>query len=160
MADGSVIIDTKLDNSGLNKGINDIESSFNKLKGTIMKVVGVLGLGKLAKEGIQYNATIEQLQTSFEVMSGSAEKAKDVVAELKKFGAETPYELTGLASTTQLLMQYGFSADEAMEATKQLGDISQGSAEKMTSIATGFAQMSSAEKVNLQDIKQMINARF
>lgn len=160
MADGSITIDTKLDNSGLKKGVDNIESSFSKLKGSIAKVVGVLGLGKLAKDGIQYNATIEQLATSFEVMTGSATKAKDVVEELKRFGAETPYELLGLANTTQLLMQYGFTADDAIETTKQLGDISQGSADKMTSIATGFAQMSSAGKVNLQDIKQMINGGF
>lgn len=160
MADGSITIDTKLDNSGLKKGVDNIEKSFSKLKGSIAKVVGVLGLGKLAKDGIQYNATIEQLATSFEVMTGSATKAKDVVEELKRFGAETPYELLGLANTTQLLMQYGFTADDAIETTKQLGDISQGSADKMTSIATGFAQMSSAGKVNLQDIKQMINGGF
>ena len=151
MADGSVTIDTKLDNDGLKKGISDIESNFNKLKSSVAKIATTLGLAKLAKEGISYNATIEQLTTSFEVMTGSAEKAKDTVAELKRFGAET---------TTQLLMQYGFTADEAIETTKQLGDISQGSADKMTSIATGFAQMSSAGKVNLQDIKQMINGGF
>lgn len=160
MADGTVTIDTNLDNNGLQKGVKNIESSFDKLKSTVAKVVGAMGLAKLAKDGITYNATIEQLATSFEVMTGSAEKARDVIEELKRFGAETPYELTGLANTTQLLMQYGFTADEAIETTKQLGDISQGSADKMTSIATGFAQMSSAGKVNLQDIKQMINAGF
>lgn len=160
MADGSITIDTKLDNTGLKKGVDNIENSFSKLKGTVAKVAGILGLSKLAKDGIQYNATIEQLSTSFEVMTGSASKAKDVVEELKRFGAETPYELIGLANTTQLLMQYGFTADDAIDTTKQLGDISQGSADKMTSIATGFAQMSSAGKVNLQDIKQMINGGF
>lgn len=160
MADGSVTIDTKLDNSGVEKGVSNIENSFNKLKGTVAKVIGAIGLTKLIKDGVNYNATIEQLQTSFEVMSGSADKAKEVIKELTEFGAKTPYELTGLANTTQLLMQYGFTADEAIETTKQLGDISQGSADKMISIATGFAQMSSAGKVNLQDIKQMINARI
>ena len=38
-----------------------------------------------------------------------------------------------------------------------LGDIAQGNADAMNSIAMGYAQMSSAGKVNLQDIRQMIN---
>ena len=57
-------------------------------------------------------------------------------------------------------MQYGLSADEAYEATLNFGDIAQGSAEKMQSIALAYGQMSSAGKVNMQDIRQMINAGF
>ena len=41
-----------------------------------------------------------------------------------------------------------------------LGDISQGSAEKMSRIATAYGQMSSAGKVSLEDVKQMIEAGF
>lgn len=44
--------------------------------------------------GAKYNATIEQYSTSFEVMTGSAKKATDIVERLKKIGAETPFEMT------------------------------------------------------------------
>ena len=117
-------------------------------------------LAEVAAKGVNYNATIESLQTSFEVMTGSAEKAADVVDRLRTMGAETPFEMADLAGTTQLLMQYGFTADDAIAKMSMLGDIAQGNAQAMTSIATGYAQMSSAGKVNLQDIKQMINAGF
>lgn len=160
MSDGSVTIDANMNNKGVDDGIDSIENKFKKLKSTVTKVLGAIELGKLVKDGVEYNAKIEQLQTSFEVMTGSAEKAVETVNTLRKMGADTPYELSGLAETTQLLMQYGFDADNAVETTKMLGDISQGSAEKMMSIGTGFAQMSSAGKVNLQDIKQMINGGF
>ena len=114
-------------------------------------------LASVAGKGIAYNATLEQMQTSFEVMTGSAEKAAEVVDRLRTMGAETPFEMLDLAGTTQLLMQYGFTADEAIDRMSMLGDIAQGNTEAMTSIAMGYAQMSSAGKVNLQDIKQMIN---
>ena len=117
-------------------------------------------LADIAATGVNYNATIESLQTSFEVMTGSATKAAEVVERLRKLGAETPFEMADLAGTTQLLMQYGFTADDAIAKMSMLGDIAQGNAQAMTSIATGYAQMSSAGKVNLQDIKQMINAGF
>lgn len=160
MSDGSVIIDTALNDEGLNKGIDKLGGNFNKLKSIATKAIGAIGVGTLVKEGVQYNATIEQLQTSFEVMTGSATKASEVVERLKEIGAKTPFEFTGLAETTQLLMNYGFTADDAMDKMMMLGDISQGSAEKMNRIATAYGQMSSAGKVSLEDVKQMIEAGF
>lgn len=160
MSDGSVVIDTSLDNKGLEKGIDNIGGSFNRLKSIATKALGAIGFGSLVKEGVQYNATVEQLQTSFEVMTGSATKATAIVEKLKEIGAKTPFEFTGLAETTQLLMNYGFEADDAISKMQMLGDISQGSADKMNRIATAYGQMSSAGKVALEDVKQMIEAGF
>lgn len=132
-------------------GLADIKAGIDMAAAAAQKLFSV------AEKGVNYNATIEQLKTSFEVMTGSAEKAADVVERLRIMGAETPFEMTDLASTTQLLMQYGFTADEALDRMRMLGDVAQGNKEAMNSIALGYAQMSSAQKVNLQDIKQMIN---
>lgn len=128
--------------------------------GIDMTTQAVGKLIEVASKGVNYNATLEQYRTSFEVMTGSAEKAADVVERLRTMGAETPFETTDLVQVTQLLMQYGFTADDAIEKMSMLGDIAQGNKEAMVSIATGYAQMSSAGKVNLQDIKQMINGGF
>lgn len=160
--DGSLKFDTEIDESGFNDGVSKIGGIAKKGAGVAVAAVGAvtaaLGAGVVA--GVKYNASIESYQTSFEVMTGSAEKAAEVIDKLKKVGAETPFELPDLADTTQLLMNYGFSADEAMDKMMMLGDISQGSAEKMSRIATAYGQMSSAGKVSLEDVKQMIEAGF
>lgn len=160
MSDGSVTISTELNEEGLKKDINNIGGNFDKLKSIATRALGAIGFGTLVKEGVQYNATVEQLQTSFEVMTGSAEKATNIVEQLKEIGANTPFEFTGLAETTQLLMNYGFEAEDAIDKMQMLGDISQGSADKMNRIATAYGQMSSAGKVSLEDVKQMIEAGF
>lgn len=162
MAGGSVKIRIDGDSSGFEStlkvvtektkaGLADVKAGIDMASAAISK------FAEVAKKGIDYNAQIEQLQTSFEVMTGSAEKAEETVKRLRVMGAETPFETADLASVTQLLMQYGFTADDALEKMSMLGDIAQGNKEAMVSIATGYAQMSSAGKVNLQDIKQMIN---
>ncbi len=160
MADGTVMIAFDGDTKEFEKDIDNIGSNFNRLKSIATKALGAIGFGTLVKEGVQYNATVEQLQTSFEVMTGSATKATDIVEKLKEIGAKTPFEFTGLAETTQLLMNYGFEAEDAIDKMQMLGDISQGSADKMNRIATAYGQMSSAGKVSLEDIKQMIEAGF
>lgn len=134
------------------------KTAFGVSAKAIAAVTGALTAG--AGAGVLYNSSIENYTTSFEVMTGSADKAAEVVDRLKELGAATPFELTGLADTTQLLMNYGFTADEAIDRMTMLGDISQGDADKLNRIATAYGQMSSAGKVSLEDIKQMIEAGF
>ena len=110
--------------------------------------------------GVRYNAQIEQLQTSFEVMTGSAEKGAAVLERIRQIAAATPFETEGLASTVQLLMNYNLTADEAINSMEMLGDISQGNQDKLSRIAMAYGQMSSAGKVMLEDVKQMIEAGF
>lgn len=149
-------LERKLKNIGntAKAGLADVKA------GVDMATAAIGKLASVAEKGIAYNATIEQLKTSFEVMTGSAEKAVDVVERLRVMGAETPFETADLAKTTQLLMQYGFNADEAIDRMKMLGDVAQGNTAAMNSIALGYAQMASAGKVSLVDLKQMISAGF
>lgn len=150
-------------NDSMTESQTAAESTGSKFAG-LAKKVGALavsyGLLKGATEGIKYNAEMEQYQTSFEVMTGSADKAAETVDKLKKIVASTPFEMPQLAEVTQLLMNYGFTADEALNRMSMLGDIAQGDADKMQRIAAAYGQMSSAGKVSLEDIKQMIEAGF
>ena len=134
---GAESVTEKFSNTADNLGsklAGGLAKGFKVAASAIAGVSAALGAGAVA--GVKYNATIEQYETSFEVMPGSAEKAAEVVERLKKIGAETPFELPELADATQLLMNYGFTADEAIDRMMMLGDISQGSADKMQRIAT------------------------
>lgn len=141
--------------SGIGTVSKGVAKGATLVYGAVSAAMSVAGVAS-----VKYNANIEQLQTSFATMTGSAEKAADVVERLRTMGAKTPFETTDLVRVTQLLMQYGLTADDAIEKMSMLGDIAQGNSEAMNSIALGYAQMSSAGKVNLQDIKQMINGGF
>ena len=138
--------------SGIGTVSKGVAKGATVVYGAISAAMSVAGVAS-----VKYNANIERLQTSFATMTGSAEKAAEVVERLRTMGASTPFETADLVQVTQLLMQYGFTADDAIDKMSMLGDIAQGNADAMVSIATGYAQMSSAGKVNLQDIKQMIN---
>ncbi|CAB0518055.1 tail protein [Corynebacterium diphtheriae] len=134
-------------------------------------VAGVKGIGKAItsigrgmadalKDGVEYNARMEQYTTSFTTMLGDQAKAQQLVNDLKTQAAKTPFGMEDLAKNTQTLMAFGISADEATRRLGQLGDISQGDAQKMESLTLAFAQMSSTGKLTGQDLNQMINAGF
>lgn len=152
--------------STFGKTVSNIASKVGSELKTAFKV-GATAIGGVATAlstalvaGVKYNAEIEQYQTAFEVMTGSADKAAETMGKLVDLGAETPFETSDLANVTQLLMNYSFTADDAINKMQMLGDISQGSADKMQRIAMAYGQMSSAGKVQLEDVKQMIEAGF
>ena len=93
---GSLTYDTKIDDSGFKSGLSKVESlaktTFSAVAAGITAVTTAVAGGLVA--GAKYNATIEQYATSFEVMTGSAEKATEITEKLKKIGAETPFEMT------------------------------------------------------------------
>lgn len=146
--------------------VEKLSNGFTVLKGAAADLLAegfqklCSAMGEFVTDGYEYSKQIENYATSFEVMTGSEEKAIEMTQKLQEIGASTPFELPQLADTTQLLMNYGFTADEAIGKMTMLGDISQGNSEKLSRIATAYGQMSSAGKVSLEDIKQMIEAGF
>lgn len=118
------------------------------------------GFAGAMKDGVEYNARMEQYTTSFTTMLGDQAKAQKLVTDLKLEAARTPFGMEDLAKGTQTLMGFGMSAEESQIRLKQLGDISQGDAQKFESLTLAFAQMSSTGKLTGQDLNQMINAGF
>lgn len=161
MAD-HVVIKIKGDDSHYKAKLSGLKSAtLTAVKG-ITAVTGALATAWNAAglAMVSYNGNLEQLRTSFEVMTGSAAKGAEVLERIRALGASTPFEMQGLAETTQLLMNYNLTADDALAKMTMLGDISQGDQDKLTRIATAYGQMSSAGKVALEDVKQMIEAGF
>ncbi len=173
---GTIAVSNSEANNAIDETTGKAESAQGKLGNVFGKIGGfALGAGKVIATGVaatataftalgasavQYNAEMEQYNTSFEVMLGSEEKALALVADLKEKAAKTPFEMSDLANTTQLLLNYGLSAEDATDKMMMLGDIAQGDAKKMERVANAYGQMSSAGKVSLEDVKQMIEAGF
>ena len=115
---------------------------------------------KFGKAALTASAQMEQMETSFTTMLGSAQKAKTLVADLQKYGAATPLQFEGLANATKTLLQFGIEGDNVVNTLKMLGDVSGGDQAKLDSLALAFGQMSSTGRLMGQDLLQMINAGF
>ncbi len=151
------------DADGASKKLND---GFTVLKGTMANLASqaiskvVDGFKGLVGGAVDYQKSMEYYTTSFTVMTGSADKASETVKKLADIGATTPFDMPQLADATSLLMNFGFSADDAVDSMMMLGDISQGNADKLNSIARAYGKMNSAQKVSLDAINMMIDAGF
>lgn len=142
------------------KGIDKAKSSLSSFK----KWVGGLALGaglvSLTKTGLDAAMTIEGLTTDFEVMSGSAEKANNLLGEIAAFAAKTPFDKIGLSGAAKTLMAFGIESEKVLPTLKMLGDVSLGDQNKLNGLALVFGQIQSTGKLMGQDLLQLINQGF
>jgi tape measure domain-containing protein len=137
------------------------EAIVASVKGIASAVAGLAkGFVGAMKDGVEYNARMEQYTTSFTTMLGDQARAQQLVNDLKVEAAKTPFGMEDLASNMQTLLSFGMSLEDAQKHLHEIGDISQGDAVKMESLTLAFAQMSSTGKLTGQDLLQMINAGF
>lgn len=105
-------------------------------------------------------ASAEDNQVAFEVMLGSAEKAKAMLAEMKTFADATPFTPDQIREAGKTLLQFGVDAGNIMPTIKMLGDISAGDAQKFQSLALVMGQISANGRLQGQDLLQLVNAGF
>ena len=97
----------QVDPQGIDKG-KQLLSGFKNWVGGL--AIGA-GFTLLAKTGIDAAMTIESLNAQFTVMAGSAERSRDLLADISDFAAKTPFSKLGLADAGKTLMAFGLEAE-------------------------------------------------
>lgn len=103
-------------------------------------------------------ADMEQLTVSFQTMLGSAEKANDLMSELKKFSAGTPFQLNNLAQGTKRLLAFGVESEEVLDVMRMLGDTAQGDAQKLDSLGLAYGKAFAKGKASMEELNMIIDA--
>lgn len=158
----SLVVKIGANTSGFESAMSKAGATLANLSKVAMAATAAAGAGVLAlgKIGLEYNSQMENYTTNFKVMLGSTEAAAAKVEELKKLAASTPFEMTGLAEATQTLLAFQVPAERSTEILNMLGDVSLGNSEKLRGLSVAFGQVSSAGKLQGQDLMQMINQGF
>lgn len=159
----------------LNTGVENVEESSQRastgLGGMIKNAISFAGgmaiwngitngIRSSIGAGIDFNSTMQQSIISFQTMLGSADKAKDLMQQITTFAAATPFQQTDLTQASRTLLAFGITGDKIMPTLKMLGDVSQGNKERFDSLTLAFAQISSAGKMQGQDLLQLVSAGF
>ena len=128
---------------------NQIERSF-KYIGAAMLGVGVASVVMSSK--------MEMTNRAFEVLTGSADKAKEHLTALEQFGATTPFEFAGLTEASKKMMAYGFNVDAVIPILRTLGDAAMAvglGQEGIDRITLAMGQMNAKGKVSAEEMRQL-----
>ena len=96
----------------------------------------------------------QQLEISFKTMLGSEKKANDLMTQLAKTAASTPFDLTGVATGAKQLLAYGFGLEKVNDTLIMLGNVASGISAPLTDIVYLYGTLRASGRVMAMDIRQ------
>ncbi len=150
---------------------SEMKSKVNEAHNGIMEFAkgaliasGAMKALELAKEGVksifEAGMAAEKTAISYEVLLGSAEKGKEMVAKLKEWSDVTPFKAGTVADAGKQLLNFGASAQSVLPYLKMIGDVSGGDQERFERMTYSFGEMLSEGKLNGRQVREMINSGF
>lgn len=166
---GSIYWDLDLDDKKFKKGIQSSshdakgfaaelkkaeKGSFLLLGGLTALTAGVVAYGI---SSIKSAGNMETMEQGFVTLLGSAEKARKIMARIKKEAAATPFTIPGLTKMTQMLTLVTKDGDKSIDILlnvgKALAAAGKGEAE-LERIVSNLQQISLTGKVTEMDLRQ------
>lgn len=139
------------------KSLNKAEGKISNFKENAKKIaLGVVAaVTAIGIAAVKAASDMEDLTAGFEVMLGSAEKAADLMEDLKEFSATTPFQLQDLAKGTQNLISFGVPAEQAVETLRRLGDTAGGNVNKLNGLILAYGKVQAKGKASMEEITMM-----
>lgn len=151
------------DASSLNKSLGRAEGRLKKFSGSLTRTGRALTtrltlpLAAVGTMAVKQAANFEKLQTTLNVLTGSAEDGAKAFERLVQFSAKTPFQLGDLVKVNNTLMGFGLTTDKAFDSLSMLGDVAGIVGGDLQSIAIAFGQAAAEGRVMTRDLRQFIN---
>lgn len=124
------------------------------------RVFAATSIWQAFKSSIGLASEAERAKADFTVLTGSAERAMTMLAEMRAFAAATPLNFRDMQGAGQTLLAFGMSAEQVMPTLRQIGEITGGNSERFKMLSLALAQTTAAGRLMGQDLLQMVNAGF
>lgn len=136
---------------------NTVGSFGNFITGTVVPGVMAAGaaIGAMGIKAVRTTARMDSLRKSFEIMLGSADKAKRVVEDLTQFTAETPFQLEDVATSSRQLIAAGVSIKDLTKEMKMLGDIASVTNVPLNDMAHIYTKAMNKGKLQAEELNQL-----
>ncbi|MCC9600764.1 tape measure protein [Stieleria sp. JC731] len=103
----------------------------------------------------------EQAEIQFEVFTKSAERARELMTDLKRIDRDSPvFGLPQLMQASNAMLAYGVDADQVSRRVQQLTAISAGNTDAMQRLSLAYAQVEAKGKLMGEEVRQFVNAGF
>ena len=147
-----------LKTGGFTSGINSALSGVGALGGKLMGLVGISAsiAGAIAgvKRAISSAANMESTTQQFQTLLGSAAAAKAMIADIRRYAADTSFELPDTTNAARLLLSYGTRAKEVVGVMKRLGDIAAVSGANLGELATLYGRSQEKGVLYAEELNQ------
>ena len=144
------------------KGTNDALGSqsglFNQLKNVALGYFSIQGASRLLSTLVRVTGEFELQKTTLAAMIGDLNTAEAIVARIQGLAVESPFQFKELTTYAKQLSAFAVPANELVETTKMLADISAGLGVGMDRIVLAYGQVRSAAFLRGQEVRQFTEA--
>lgn len=134
MADGTITIDTSVDNSGAQKGISKLGTIAGKGFGLITKGVAAAAtaLGAMATYSVKVGSDFEAGMSKVKAISGaSAQEMEKLSAKAKEMGSTTKFSATESAEAMQYMAMAGWKTEDMLNGISGIMNLAAASGEDL-----------------------------
>lgn len=130
------------------------EKAFNGITAAVGKLALALGGLQTLQFVFAKTAELESQTKSLEVLTGSAEKAGKIIKDLQQLGAVTPFTSIELIDAAKRLNAFGVEADNVVETTRRLADVSGATGAELQGLVTAYGQVQAKGRLQGEELLQ------
>lgn len=131
-----------------------IDALLDKLKETAAMIGVGFGVKEFGRKVMEVRGQFQQLEMAFKTMLQSESKANDLMNQLVRTAATTPFDLRGVAEGAKQLLAYGTSAEEVNGTLVRLGDIAAGLSIPLNDLVWLYGTTMTQGRMFTQDLRQ------
>lgn len=131
-----------------------IDALLGKLKETAAMIGVGFGVKEFGRKVMEVRGQFQQLEMAFTTMLQSESKANDLMNQLVRTAATTPFDLQGVAEGAKQLLAYGTSAEEVNGTLVRLGDIAAGLSIPLNDLVWLYGTTMTQGRMFTQDLRQ------
>ena len=131
-----------------------IDGLLDKLKNTAAMIGVGFGIKEFGTKVMQVRGQFQQLEMAFKTMLQSGTKANDLMNQLVRTAATTPFDLQGVANGAKQLLAYGTAAEDVNTTLVRLGDIAAGLSIPLNDLVWLYGTTMTQGRMFTQDLRQ------
>jgi tape measure domain-containing protein len=150
-----------VDSRGATQKLREVQSQANateKAVGGLGGAVGKLAAAFAAVQAVRFvfvqAAEIESQTRSLQVLTGSVQKATEIVKQLQDLGAVTPFTSSELIDAAKRLQAFGVETNKVVDTTRRLADVSGATGAELQGLVTAYGQVQAKGRLQGEELLQ------
>ena len=133
---------------------NATEKAVGGLGGAVGKLAAAFAAVQAVRFVFVQAAEIESQTRSLQVLTGSVQKATEIVKQLQDLGAVTPFTSSELIDAAKRLQAFGVETNKVVDTTRRLADVSGATGAELQGLVTAYGQVQAKGRLQGEELLQ------
>lgn len=134
--------------------VEELDRTTQSMDKTFRRLAGAFAIKELVSKIATVRGEVQQLEVAFRTMLGSVSKADELLQQLVRTAAITPFGLEDVANGAKQLLAYGLEAEKVNDTLVRLGDIAAGLSIPLNDLVYLYGTTMAQGRLYTQDLNQ------